>query len=110
MQAALTYAIAALVAVAATIWGINALISHADKGGYSRCVAEVKTNEAEHLAKSVGAINEAFSKVQILEDELGDYQDGKASPSLERTLLNHKLRNDKSKLYCSPVSSSYNSH
>jgi len=95
MQAALPYAIAALVAVAATIWGINALISHADKGGYSRCVAEVKTNEAEHLAKSVGAINEAFSKVQILEDELGDYQDGKASPSLERTLLNHKLRNDK---------------
>ncbi len=95
MQAALPYAIAALVAVAATIWGVNALISHADKGGYSRCVAEVKTNEAEHLAKSVGAINEAFSKVQILEDELGDYQDGKASPSLERTLLNHKLRNDK---------------
>lgn len=95
MQAALPYAIAALVAVAATIWGINALISHADKGGYSRCVAEVKTNEAEHLAKSVGAINEAFSKVQILEDELQNYEDGKASPSLERTLLNHKLRNDK---------------
>lgn len=86
MQAALPYAIAALVAVAATIWGINALISHADKGGYSRCVAEVKTNEAEHLAKSVGAINEAFSKVQILEDELQNYEDGDASPSMQRTL------------------------
>ena len=95
MQAALPYAIAALVAVAATIWGINALISHADSAGYNRAIAEIKTNEAEHLAKSVGAINEAFSKVQILEDELQNYEDGKASPSLERTLLNHKLRNDK---------------
>ncbi len=95
MQAALPYAIAALVAIAATIWGINSLISHADKGGYSRCVAEVKTNEAEHLAKSVGAINEAFSKVQILEDELQDYEDGAASPSMQRTLNELRKRHPK---------------
>lgn len=95
MQAALPYAVAALIAVAATIWGINALIRHADKGGYSRCVAEIKTNEAEHLVKSVGAINEAFRKVQILEDELKDYQDGDASPSMQRTLNELRKRHPK---------------
>lgn len=94
MPQALTYAIAALVAIAVIIQGANALLSRADSGGYNRCMAELKTKEAEHLAKSVGAINEAFSKVQILEDELQNYEDGKASPSLERTLINHKLRNN----------------
>lgn len=86
MSVKLIYAAIVAISIAATIWGINTLISHADSGGYSRCVAEVKTNEAEHLAQSVGAINEAFSKVQILEDELQNYEDGDASPSMQRTL------------------------
>lgn len=93
MLKALPYLVA-LMAIGVIIQGIGAIQSRSDTGGYNRCMAEIKTDEAKNLAESIKAVNEAFGKIQVLEDDLSNYEDGAASPSLERTLLSHKLRNN----------------
>lgn len=86
MSGLLPYAVVVLVTLAVTVGGILTLQSHADQSGYTRCTAEVKSAETINLTESIKNINEAFAKVQILEDELENYQDGDASPSMQRTL------------------------
>lgn len=101
MSPAFKYVIAAVLlmaSIAAIIQGLIALQNHVDKGGYNRCVAEIKTDESNKLIESIGAVNNAFKELQVLEDDLEtNPSNDAASPSLQSTLIKLRQRHPQPK-------------